>query len=809
MHENRSKSTDSADAPFFAVLEPTLENLAEYRRRLQEFCNLHVASLEYFRSGINFKVITEEPDSTDNKAQHLSSTATCYSSIEDCPLKVRSNDHVRPLLQHGVKFADAALDRTDWKSDGSADIYCRCRTLPFAVSHISSWRTEVDGHFETIFEQWSEKRTAIGEADPNAKEWEEWYPPNAYHTFWALESIDAYASQKRFAPKYAALSQALDLERRKKQMCDWGYHKLTYEVALHSAGSSALDSDQLAWSLAIFLRTPDKYQWNLPAQDLVRHAFFCLFGTQEKTGTWRHYGPLFHYLHSGNAYCYVFETFTWLLKQALRPGAEFARSLLKGHFGNLIGLWKYATRTQTVVVPGKQLAWSSGHRPPSQLSPESWATASVFAYAQALRRLVGIWARDSSLASLNHRRSTIPTEKTQKDIGTFSTSWRPSGKDIAELVWSMFVNPVAETSEEDWLEPDDEPIKEGSPRSAILFGPPGTGKTSLVSAIAAAIGWDYVELHPSHFVAEGLPEVQHTADRIFRTLMDLDHAVVLLDEVDELVRERDIEPDQFGRFLTTSMLPRLAELWKARKVMYFVATNHIEYFDRAVTRSQRFDAILYIGPPSFATKIKTLTSLLKDNHGIDASFGTDITKEAIEGALPAGAFKEIDETPDKERQEWLKAKPLTGDAVLAKFALLRFDELAELASDLATKVKTGATIGLGELRESLDLVKDKKSRTVGECYRFANDFKYERYDVSKVGAWRVEGYVSQAGPLPPPIEQCGKHLVVNVKVGALPPTAIPGYSVKPLAGEAKLRLTAKVETNRNVSDPKPTKRKKS
>ena len=61
-------------------------------------------------------------------------------------------------------------------------------------------------------------------------------------------------------------------------------------------------------------------------------------------------------------------------------------------------------------------------------------------------------------------------------------------------------------------------IKESAARSAILFGPPVTGKTSLVSAIAAAIVWDYVELHPSHFVAEGLPEVQHTADRIFRTI---------------------------------------------------------------------------------------------------------------------------------------------------------------------------------------------------------------------------------------------------------------------------------------------------
>lgn len=247
-----------------------------------------------------------------------------------------------------------------------------------------------------------------------------------------------------------------------------------------------------------------------------------------------------------------------------------------------------------------------------------------------------------------------------------------------------------------------------------------------------------------------------------------------------------------------------------RKVMYFVATNHIEYFDRAVTRSQRFDAILYIGPPSFDTKTKKLKNLLKADHAIEASFGRDVTKQAIEGALPRKEFEEIEATADKERQEWLKAKPLTGDAVIAKFALLRFDELPELASDLATKVKSGAIIGLEKLKRSLDLVKDKKSRTVGECYRFANDFKYERYDVSKVGAWQVEGYASDpALPLPHPIERCGKRLVVSVKVGATPPTTIPGYSVERLAGEAKLLLTAAAKPKRILSAAKPTKRKKS
>ena len=40
---------------------------------------------------------------------------------------------------------------------------------------------------------------------------------------------------------------------------------------------------------------------------------------------------------------------------------------------------------------------------------------------------------------------------------------------------------------------------------------------------------------------------------------------------------------------------------------------------------------LYIGPPSFDTKTKTLTSLLKDSHGIDISFGPYITKKSHRG----------------------------------------------------------------------------------------------------------------------------------------------------------------------------------
>jgi len=117
-----------------------------------------------------------------------------------------------------------------------------------------------------------------------------------------------------------------------KRMIEWAKQTLGYQVALHSADSSDLDTDQLGWSLAIYLREPRTYRSQLAAQDFIRKAFACLFSTQTRVGTWRHYAPLFHYEATGNAYCYVSETFASILRQALRPQAQFVRAVLKDYF---------------------------------------------------------------------------------------------------------------------------------------------------------------------------------------------------------------------------------------------------------------------------------------------------------------------------------------------------------------------------------------------------------------------------------------------------------------------------------------------
>jgi hypothetical protein len=647
----------------------------------------------------------------------------------------------------------------------------------------------IERHIGAILGQLNARpeRFGIGEADPNLPE-REWYPPNAFHTYWTMEIIDLL--KNKFADDYRRLSRrnSLDLKSKREGLLLWARHQLGYQIALHSASppSSMLDSDQLAWSLAIFLRFDENFHSNLDIQDFVRQAFKCLFSTQIiDVGTWRHYKPLFHYQEAGNAYCYVFETFAVLLRSALRsiPEAEIVRGLLRPYCQNLMDLWRYADSMQIQIpVNGKAIGWCSGHRT-NVTSPESWATASVFSYTQALRRLIGIWCRDEASNSLNTLRSRLSPEAASKEIASRGKkTWGSNRISVSEQLWTTFINPIRMHECTDGLEPDSQPIENNHARSAILFGPPGTSKTTLIRSLADVIGWKYVEIHASHFVKEGLGEVQKTADDIFKRLSELDHTVVLFDEIDELVRERDMEKDAFGRFLTTSMLPKLAELWGARKILYFVATNHINYFDSAIIRSHRFDALILVSPSSFGAKIERLQELLNAQGLANRRFETK--EREIQQQLDI-----LSKLSEQHREE-----PVAEESVLAKFALLRWDEIDELALRIAELLKAKSPIpkqiSSRLLREALSQVKDSEWRKNKSYLDYLRDTRSERRDYQMLNVWEARGKPKE--PVPGLI--LANHLRWLAKVVSSPRNInIPGFDLRFTAGGRVVTMASRSE----------------
>jgi len=330
----------------------------------------------------------------------------------------------------------------------------------------------------------------------------------------------------------------------------------------------------------------------------------------------------------------------------------------------------------------------------------------------------------------------------------------------------MFINPIRKGRSQSGTEPDAQPITNEQARSAILFGPPGTSKTFLCGCVAAAVGWQYIEVHASHFVAAGLPEVQKTADEIFNRLMELDHAVVLFDEIDELVREREMEHDAFGRFLTTSMLPKLAELWRQRKVMYFVATNHIQYFDSAITRPQRFDALIFVGPPSYRAKVQEIENYLAES-----------VSSSVKPRL-AECYQDIKAAFSQAAKEYHRRDgELSTEFILAKFALLRFDQIRELAWWLARQGKyseTQPTISSEGLRDCLDEFDDQRLRRYAPYMDFGRDQKYAKRPNRMLNVWRVQGFDS--GTLPKGFAKSGDSVWAASEDSE--PPKVSGYSAE-------------------------------
>ncbi len=148
--------------------------------------------------------------------------------------------------------------------------------------------------------------------------------------------------------------------------------------------------------------------------------------------------------------------------------------------------------------------------------------------------------------------------------------------------------------------------------SLILFGPPGTAKTTIAKAIAWQKGWPFVRLAPHHFAIEGFDSIIKVGQQIFEQLMVMRRCVVLLDEIDELVSSRGDDPERFGRMITTSFLPWFQELRDQAELVFIVATNYIRRFDDAVKRPGRFDFVLPVGPPEPGKRISLLNEGLSD-----------------------------------------------------------------------------------------------------------------------------------------------------------------------------------------------------
>lgn len=184
--------------------------------------------------------------------------------------------------------------------------------------------------------------------------------------------------------------------------------------------------------------------------------------------------------------------------------------------------------------------------------------------------------------------------------------------------------------------------------TAILFGPPGTGKTTLVEALANTASVPLVEVTPSDIVLAGTEKMEARARAAFESLSMLTDVIILFDEFDSILWSRDARSHHEGllKFLTPGMLPKLKNLnesAKDQRIAFILSTNYIGGLDDAAIREGRFNDKFGIYPPDALSRDGQLRSII----------ARQVEKTDLNDADREKKKKEIEEII-KENEELIK-----------------------------------------------------------------------------------------------------------------------------------------------------------
>lgn len=202
------------------------------------------------------------------------------------------------------------------------------------------------------------------------------------------------------------------------------------------------------------------------------------------------------------------------------------------------------------------------------------------------------------------------------------------------------------------------------PSAMLLFGPPGTGKTSFAKAVAGRLGWPFVELLPSKLGAHGAAMMADELHRAFDELLDLEHVVVFIDEVDDIASSRTARPET--QAVVNELLKAMVRVRESPGRLLVCATNSIAALDPAVVRPGRFDLVVPIGPPDSEARLALLRGMLGAIPASEADPGEIVDRtEGLTPADIAGVIQQAAASVFGLARRSIEPVALTTDDVLA------------------------------------------------------------------------------------------------------------------------------------------------
>lgn len=176
--------------------------------------------------------------------------------------------------------------------------------------------------------------------------------------------------------------------------------------------------------------------------------------------------------------------------------------------------------------------------------------------------------------------------------------------------------------------------------SALFFGPPGTGKTSLAHAIARSANLPIIKTSVASWFTNGagyLDSVLKQQNSFFDQISQ-QRCVAMIDELDSipsrsLMSSNSSRSSEFWSPVVTNILLQVDKLRSSSPgTILLAATNHVERVDAALLRPGRLDYSFEIAPPDEAA----LGAIIRQHLGNDIP-GADLARVARLGLGGTGA----------------------------------------------------------------------------------------------------------------------------------------------------------------------------